>query len=209
MTPLQFVDNSMADEASESFVGAVRNYLGSLGFILPLVGVEELVRHSVDAQHPSLPIWAAVTLIVVGLPLFLLPWGWNRLWPAKPNLGETEHPESKKTEPRLQPQRLAIATALDDLYAEGVGHRNRIIPTIQSFDPDSERQTIINWSDRVLAKCDDRFVAMREKSAFRTLNLFKPQFHEAEGKSDQQKQLEAIWTEKLDRLNIIIRKIGS
>jgi hypothetical protein len=69
----------MADEASETMAGAVKNYLGALGFILPLVGFEELVRHFVDAQHPSLPLWASSGLILAGLLIYALPAVWKRL----------------------------------------------------------------------------------------------------------------------------------
>lgn len=126
-------------------------------------------------------------------------WG---LLPASSNAIE-------KPQPRLTPARLAIARDLDDLYAEGVGERNQLIPTIDRFNAVAAREKLVEWSDRVLAKCDDQYVAMREKSAFRTLNLFEAKFHDSAGKSDAQKQLEAMWTEKLNRLQVIIRKVGS
>lgn len=34
----------MADEASDTFAGGIKNYLGALGFIVPLLGGEELIR---------------------------------------------------------------------------------------------------------------------------------------------------------------------
>jgi hypothetical protein len=69
----------MADEASETLAGALRNWLGALGFILPLVGVEELVRHFVDTLHPTLPPWVSAALIVAGLLIYASPAGWKRL----------------------------------------------------------------------------------------------------------------------------------
>jgi hypothetical protein len=74
----------MADDASDTFGGGLRNFLGALGFILPLVGVEELVRHFVDAQHPSLPGWISGILIVSGYPIYVSPAIWKRLRAARP-----------------------------------------------------------------------------------------------------------------------------
>lgn len=123
----------------------------------------------------------------------------EKVWPT----------EEKKQEPRLVAARLSIARALDDLYAEGVGHRNQLIPAIEKFNQEQERTKLGEWNERVLAKLDDEYVAMREKSAFRTLDLFQPTFHKAPGKSAEQEHLEAMWTEKLARLKIIIGKVGS
>lgn len=112
-------------------------------------------------------------------------------------------------EPRLAPARLSLARALDNLNAEGVGHRNALIPAIKTFNYETERQKLIDWDKRVLDQLDDQFVAMREKSAFRTLDRFQPEFSPAEGKGPEQKHLEAMWNEKLNRLKVIIRKVGS
>jgi hypothetical protein len=73
----------MADDASETFGGGVRNYLGALGFILPLVGLEELVRSYVSEQ-PALPHWVSIVLIVSGLPIYVSPWAWKKLRGAAP-----------------------------------------------------------------------------------------------------------------------------
>jgi hypothetical protein len=67
----------VADDASVTFGGGFRNYLGALGFILPLVGFEELVRHFVDTGHPSLPWWLSAAFIVAGYPLYSLPAAWK------------------------------------------------------------------------------------------------------------------------------------
>jgi hypothetical protein len=69
----------MADEASDTFGGSVRNYLGALGFILPLVGFEELIRHFVDTEHPSLPWWLGAAFVVAGYPIYSLPAIWKHL----------------------------------------------------------------------------------------------------------------------------------
>jgi hypothetical protein len=79
MLPLNLVGINMADDASETFGGGLRNYLGALGFILPLVGFEEFVRHFVDVDHPSLPWWLSVILMAAGLPIYVLPAIWKRL----------------------------------------------------------------------------------------------------------------------------------
>jgi hypothetical protein len=69
----------MADEASDTFSGGLRNFLGALGFILPLGGVEELIRHFADPFHPSLPWWASIILIAVGMPIYQAPAIWKYL----------------------------------------------------------------------------------------------------------------------------------
>jgi hypothetical protein len=69
----------MADEASETWGGAVKNWLGALGFILPMAAIEEAVRHFVDVEHPSIPLWVSATLIVAGLLIFASPAGWKQL----------------------------------------------------------------------------------------------------------------------------------
>jgi hypothetical protein len=74
----------MADDAADTFGGGLRNFLGALGFILPLVGVEELVRHFVDVQHPSLPWWISAILIASGYPIYVSPAIWNRLRGVRP-----------------------------------------------------------------------------------------------------------------------------
>jgi hypothetical protein len=59
----------MADEASDTFGDGFWNFLTALGFISPLLGGEELVRHYVS-PGPGLPLWVSLALIVVGLPLY-------------------------------------------------------------------------------------------------------------------------------------------
>jgi hypothetical protein len=68
---------NMADDASETFGGGVRNYLGALGFILPLVGLEELIRSYVSEQS-ALPHWVSIVLIVAGLPIYVAPAAWKK-----------------------------------------------------------------------------------------------------------------------------------
>lgn len=69
----------MSDAASETWAGAVKNWLGTLGFLVPMGGVEEMIRHFVDPQHPSLPPLISAVLILAGLPIYASPVGWKRL----------------------------------------------------------------------------------------------------------------------------------
>src|SRR5437764_3637475 len=73
MLPLRLVGINMADEASDTLGGGVKNYLGALGFISALLGGEEMLRVG--------PTTLSVFLIVVGLPFFISPWVW--IWIAK------------------------------------------------------------------------------------------------------------------------------
>jgi hypothetical protein len=61
----------MADEASDTLGGGVRNFLGALGFISALIGGEEIWRVG--------PTWPGVTLVAISLPIFISPWIWNKL----------------------------------------------------------------------------------------------------------------------------------
>jgi hypothetical protein len=99
MFPLRLVGINMADDASDTIGGGSRNYLGALGFILPLVGVEELVRHFVDTQHPSLPWWVSLILIAAGYPIYISPAIWKRLRRSKsPEARELEYLRHKDSE---------------------------------------------------------------------------------------------------------------
>jgi hypothetical protein len=70
----------MADEASESLAGGLKNYLGALGFIAPLLGGEELIRFLVTGGGGhTLPWWASIILIAAGLPIYLSPAAWKSL----------------------------------------------------------------------------------------------------------------------------------
>jgi hypothetical protein len=69
---LRLLGINMADEASETMAGALKNWLGALGFIAPLVA------HFVDTQHPSLPPWASIALMLAGLAIYASPVAWMR-----------------------------------------------------------------------------------------------------------------------------------
>jgi hypothetical protein len=94
--------------------------------------------------------------------------------------------------------------ALDDLFADGVRQRNRLLQPLQEYDDAAEREMLGDWSDRVVRKLDDANVPVGPKSRFRTLNLFQPKHAAVAGRGADQVKLEAIWNEKLDRLQKII-----
>ena len=101
-----------------------------------------------------------------------------------------------------------LATHLDALYAEGVGLRNHLVPTIPGFDWETEHAVLKEWDDRVLVQLDSEHVPVGRRSSFRTLNQFEAVFTPAPGKIDPQCHMESIWTEKLRRLQVIIAELG-
>ncbi|HTE77257.1 MAG TPA: hypothetical protein VK653_11015 [Xanthobacteraceae bacterium] len=101
-----------------------------------------------------------------------------------------------------------LAQQLDNLYAVGVGERNRLMPTIPEFELDKETMIFTHWDNRVLALLDADFVNVAEKSSFRTLNLFQGISADAPNKTAEQRHIEAMWTEKLNRLKPIIDRVG-
>jgi hypothetical protein len=72
----------MADDASDTFGGGFRNYLGAIGFIAPLIGGEELVRLYLTGS--GLPWWFSAALIVSGFPVYVAPAVWKRLRRMRP-----------------------------------------------------------------------------------------------------------------------------
>jgi hypothetical protein len=79
MDPLRLVGLRMADAASDKIGEGFWNWLTALGFILPLVGVEELVRGYATASEHVLPWWMCAVLILVGYPLYESKALWLRL----------------------------------------------------------------------------------------------------------------------------------
>ena len=82
------------------------------------------------------------------------------------------------------------------------------MPTISEFDLDKETMMFTHWDSRVLALLDSDFVKVAEKSSFRTLNLFHGISADAPNKTAEQCHIEAMWTEKLNRLKPIIDRVG-
>jgi hypothetical protein len=62
----------MSEEASDTMGGGLRNWLGALGFIVPLIGVE-IIKEGGSK-------WIGAILIVAGLPIYWSPaiWKWLR-----------------------------------------------------------------------------------------------------------------------------------
>ena len=98
-----------------------------------------------------------------------------------------------------------IARELDDLRAEGVKLRNCLIPNIPDYDHKSAKAIFHAWKDKILALLESK---PHHYSQIRTLNLYNAQFHDAEGKSAEQKRLESFYTEHLARLTAIIQDVG-
>jgi hypothetical protein len=83
MLPLGLVGINMADSASDKLGEGFWNYLVALGFILPLVGVEELIRWEVTASEHVLPWWISAILVAVGYPLYESKALWKLSWGVK------------------------------------------------------------------------------------------------------------------------------
>ena len=67
----------MAGGSDDTFSGGTKGFLQALGFILPLVGVEEIIRGYAGGQiYPGWP-WIDVVMIVLGLPLHWAPAIWG------------------------------------------------------------------------------------------------------------------------------------
>ena len=146
------------------------------------------------------------------LPWYV-PWGFALIstvwltyvsWPRAPYAATA--PDNVKTTKRHCPEKAerGILKALDDLFAEGVRHKNRLIPPVENYDDAAERSTLHGWQERVLVKMDEVEVPISLMSRFRTFNEFGAQYRPAVDKSNQQNLLEGIWNEKLRQLRIII-----
>ena len=61
------------------------------------------------------------------------------------------------------------ARNLDDLHAEGVANRNRLIPPLAGFENQAELAKLEDWDKRVLAVMDTGDVSPADRSRFRTL----------------------------------------
>ncbi|MEX0852960.1 MAG: hypothetical protein WD036_06730 [Bauldia sp.] len=114
---------------------------------------------------------------------------------------------------RTADARRTIASALDDLYAEGTKHRDALIPPLEHFrniiDFDNEDARLEAWNEQALKVLDHPLIAVAERSRFRTLDSFEPEIHPMDGKSPRQDKLEAVWSEKLNRLRAIIDNVGA
>lgn len=99
--------------------------------------------------------------------------------------------------------------ALEELYAEGVANRNRLVFAVADYDDAAERAKLEEWGDRVLSRLREAGVGIGARSSFKTLNLYNAQFRHAAGKTVEQEHVESIWTEKLNRLATILNKLDA
>jgi hypothetical protein len=97
-----------------------------------------------------------------------------------------------------------LGRQLDDLFAEGVKIRNRLLAPMTSYDDVGERKVMNDWSDRVVRKLGDAGITIGPISRFRTLDRFEAKTMGDPSRSSAQVHLEAIMNEKLDRLRAII-----
>ena len=83
----------MSDEASDTISGGLRNWLGALGFIVPLIGAE-IIREGG-------PKWVGAILIVAGLPIYLSPaiWKWLRRGKSATELAPLAYLHAEDSEP--------------------------------------------------------------------------------------------------------------
>jgi hypothetical protein len=157
---------------------------------------------AIEGRSP-LDVWIVATIISAALAVlvyFLI--ASSEKFRAASRGAARPGPRTDTQEPR------ALARNLDDLYAEGVNHRNLLIPSVPGFDWGGHHDVLKEWDDRVLAHLDSDHVPVGSLSSFRTLNRFNPVYVEAPGKSDSQCKMESIWTEKLRRLQAIIDRLG-
>jgi hypothetical protein len=78
--------------------------------------------------------------------------------------------EARSLIPADAEERRRAACALDDLYAEAVGERNRLMPRISGFSWAAEQEVMIAWEARAMPLLQ-QFATVREISDFRTLNM--------------------------------------
>ncbi len=63
----------MSDEAPDTMPGAIKAYIGALGFIVVLIGAEMI------AEKENARFWLGVALVAAGLPIMSLVVFWNHL----------------------------------------------------------------------------------------------------------------------------------
>jgi hypothetical protein len=71
MLPLQLAGIKMSDDASKTLGGAVRAWLGTCGFLLMMFGGYFIYEHG--------NLYVGIPMLAGGLPLFVLPWAWDRV----------------------------------------------------------------------------------------------------------------------------------
>ena len=164
--------------------------------------------------------WPALVVLGLNIENLAIEWGWDKLllrnwlpaiailesrWFQVPAALIVGAELALSIDGRLR--RGEAAKTLDNLYAEGVAHRNDLISPIPDFDLEADRIELRAWDERVLQSLRDAKVGIADLSRFRTLNLYEPAFHSVPGNADTQKYAESLWTEKLHRLQVIIGKL--
>ena len=164
--------------------------------------------------------WPALIILALNIENLATAFGWHdalvRSWPAVAGaVTWLELPAAALVGAGLalwidkNLRREEAFKALDDLYAEGVAGRNRLIPPIADYDDEAERAALTEWSERVLLRLRDAGVGVSSRSNFRTLNKFDPEFHAIVGKKNSQSHVESMWNEKLNRLQVILAKFDA
>jgi len=164
--------------------------------------------------------WPALIILALNIENLAIAFGWHdllvRSWPAVASaVTWLELPAAVLVGAGLalwidaNLRREEAFKALDDLYAEGVGSRNRLVPPISDYDDQIERANLDQWGDRVLQRLRDAGVGIASRSNFRTLNKYEPEFHAIAGKKNSQNHVESMWNEKLNRLQFIIAKFDA
>jgi hypothetical protein len=106
----------MADEASDTVSGGIKGWLGAVGFILPLLGGEEVLRWYLGGSGS--PRVGGI-LIVGGLPLYILPsvWRWIRTPRTASKQQKLEYVRSRDSELGSAIQDMARMSAWGKWYA--------------------------------------------------------------------------------------------
>ena len=118
--------------------------------------------------------------------------------------GESQTDNAQTDEKADNSDKLAAQLALDDLFAEGVAHRNKLLP-VQSIDLLTAVDTLHDWSGRAVSTLDAAGIPLRARSRFRTLDRFEPKILvKANERLPGIIQLVAIWNKKLELLREII-----
>jgi hypothetical protein len=146
------------------------------------------------ADAPGLAIYGVPSATI--LLLLYLIWDQRR-----------HHPTPAAAKPKPQRlNRIELIRALDDLYAEAVGYRNKLIPPLPTFDYDAEHARMKAWEEKVAGLL---YFLPHHHSPLRTLNEFHARARPGIGKVERQVRMESFWNEKIDRLGALIQKLGA
>lgn len=173
-------------------------------------GWDTILKGTMEGRMPGVVSWALQPWVgLTGLALICFTLG---LW-TDAILRHRKRKSSffvgpKVFSPAADNAKRAILKDLDDLFVEGVRHKNRLIPPVGNYNDAQERAILADWQALILARLDEAGVSIAVMSRFRTFNEFNPTFRLMSDKSDEQNLLEAIWNEKLRQLRAIIDALG-